>query len=274
MTATLLAPSAFAPDHAPRRRLALVGATERAHGPACEEIRVLVAHGQALPRAGFRSLLEDGDSITVVAEAARAEEAVALATRLRPDVVLMDAALPGLDAVEVTSRLAPLPGVRVVLLTTAETDESLVLSLRAGASAYLVQDTEPAELLRAIRLVARGDALLSPSLTRRLIAEYVSQPKIVQATSEQLEELTERESEVVALAARGLSNEEIAERLVVSPATAKTHLSRAMVKLHAHDRAQLVALAYQSGLVQPRSRATHARGAYLHTPQTPASANA
>jgi DNA-binding NarL/FixJ family response regulator len=262
MTATVIAPAAFAPDHARRRRLALVDRIERTQGPARNEIRVLIAHGQALPRAGFRSLLEGGQSITVVAEAAAGEEAVALAARLRPDVVLMDAALPGLDAVEATRRLAPLPGVRVMMLTTAETDECVFPSLRAGASAYLVQDTEPAELMRAIRLVARGDALLSPSLTRRLIAEFVSQPEGVQASSDQLAELTAREREVVALAALGLSNDEIAERLVVSPATARTHVSRAMVKLHAHDRAQLVALAYQSGL------------AYLHTPQTPASSNA
>ena len=251
MTATVLAPAAFAPKHSPVRRFTVVDRSERA--PRSEQIRVLIAHGHALVRAGFRSLLEAGPYITVVDEAAGGEEAVALARRLDPDVVLMDAALPGLGPVEAARQLAALPGVRVMMLTATESDTSIFASLRAGASAFLVQDTEPSELVRAVRSVARGEALLSPSLTRRLIAEFVSRPEIEWPGSDQLDELTQREREVVVLAARGLSNDDIAERLVVSPATAKTHVNRAMVKLHARDRAQLVALAYQSGLVRPQS---------------------
>lgn len=251
MTATALAP-AFAVDQQPRPRLALVDAGKDVQGSDRREIRVLIAHGQALVRAGFRSLLEGGQRIAVVGEADKGEDAVALARRLGPDVVLMDATLPGLDVVEVTRQIALLPRARVMVLTATEADDLVFSSLRAGASAFLVQNTEPGELVRAIRLVAGGDAHLSPSLTRRLIAEFVSQPPVRPPALERVDELTERERETMALAARGLTNVEIAERLGVSPATAKTHVSRAMVKLHAGDRAQLVAIAYECGLVIPR----------------------
>jgi DNA-binding NarL/FixJ family response regulator len=257
MTATVLDPVAPAPDFSPRRRLRLVDPTEHATATTYREIRVVVAHGQSLVRAGIRGLLEGGQSISVVGEAADGDEAIAVARRLGPDVVLMDATLPDLD-VEAIRQIAAVAGVRVMMLTAAETDEHVFPSLRAGVTAFLVQDTEPAELVRAVRLVARGESLLSPSLTRRLIGELVSRPELPQPSTDELEELTKREREVMALVALGLSNDEIAEQLVVSPATAKTHVSRAMVKLHARDRAQLVAFAYQAGLVRPRDDASSA----------------
>jgi DNA-binding NarL/FixJ family response regulator len=219
---------------------------------AAPAVRVLVADGHALVRAGFRALLEAGGEISVVGEASTGEEAVALARRLRPDVVLIDATLPGLDCVEATGRMLADPGIAVMLLTATEHDERIFASLRAGASGLLLKDTEPAELVRAIELVAGGDALLSPSLTRRLIAELSSVPDPQLPSSELLDELTPREREVVAL---GLSNPDIAERLVISPATSKTHVSRAMLKLGAHDRAQLVAFAFHAGLAVPRTQA-------------------
>jgi DNA-binding NarL/FixJ family response regulator len=256
MAVTVLAPATIAVDQPPRPRLALVDANDWAQGSGQREIRVLIAHGQALVRAGFRSLLEGGQRIDVVGEADTGEDAVALARRIGPDVVLIDATLPGLDVVEATRQIALLPRVRVVVLTATEADDLVFASLRAGASAFLVQNTEPGELVRAIRSVARGEALLSPSLTRRLIAAFVSQPQPRAQGPELLEELTDRERETMALAARGLTNDEIAERLVVSPATAKTHVSRAMVKLHARDRARLVAIAYECGLVSPRPDST------------------
>ena len=223
---------------------------------------MLVAHSQALVRAGIRGLLEGGQSISVVGEAADGDEAIVLAQRLGPDVVLMDATLPDLD-VEAIRQISALAGVRVMMLTAAESDERVFQSLRAGVTAFLVQDTEPAELVRAVRLVARGESLLSPSLTRRLIVELVSRPEVPQPSADELEELTKREREVMALVALGLSNDEIAEQLVVSPATAKTHVSRAMVKLHARDRAQLVVFAYQTGLVRPDGDAQRRRATVL-----------
>jgi DNA-binding NarL/FixJ family response regulator len=174
----------------------------------------------------------------------------------------MDAALPDLD-IEAIRQIAALTGVRVMLLTAADADEGVFQSLRAGATALLVPDTEPAELVRAVRLVARGESLLSPSLTRRLIAELASRPEVRRPSTDELDELTKREREVTALVAHGLSNYEIAEWLVVSPATAKTHVSRAMVKLHARDRAQLVVFAYQAGLVRTRADAPSADGQTL-----------
>ena len=216
-------------------------------------IEVVLADDQALVRAGFRALLDAQDDIEVVAEAGDGEEAVRLARALTPDVVLMDIRMPGLDGLAATRRIASderAAGVRIVILTTFELDEYVFEAIRAGASGFLVKDTEPVELLRAVRAVAAGDALLSPSVTRRLIAEFASRAKDPGATRA-LDGLTDREREVMSLVAAGLSNEEIAGRLYMSPATAKTHVSRAMIKLGARDRAQLVVFAYESGLVRP-----------------------
>ena len=216
-------------------------------------IRVLLADDQALVRAGFRALLDAQDDVEVVGEAGDGAEAVRLAVRYRPDVVLMDIRMPGLDGLEATRRIAADPalsGVRIVILTTFDLDEYVFEALRVGASGFLVKDTEPVDLLRGIRAVASGDALLSPGVTRRLIEEFASRARAPRPPTE-LSGLTEREKEVMALVGAGLSNDEIAERLVVSPATAKTHVSRAMVKLGARDRAQLVVFAYEAGLVRP-----------------------
>ncbi|WP_412543721.1 response regulator transcription factor [Longispora sp. K20-0274] len=216
-------------------------------------IRVLLADDQALVRGGFRALLAAQDGMEVVAEAPDGAEAVRLTRELRPDVVLMDIRMPRLDGIEATREIAADPelsGVRVVILTTFEHDEYVFEALRVGASGFLVKDTEPADLIQAVRVVARGDALLSPGVTRRLIAEFATRSR-GPAAGRDLDVLTDREREVMALAAGGLTNEEIAERLFLSPATAKTHVSRAMVKLGARDRAQLVVYAYESGLVRP-----------------------
>ncbi len=216
-------------------------------------IRVLLADDQALVRAGFRALLDAQSDIEVVGEAGDGEEAVRLASRERPDVVLMDIRMPVLDGLAATRQIIEDPrlaDIRIVILTTFELDEYVFDAIRNGASGFLVKDTEPADLLRGVREVAAGDALLSPGVTRRLIAEFAAKAKKPRATA-RLDALTDREREVMALAAEGLSNDEIAARLVVSPATAKTHVSRAMVKLHARDRAQLVVIAYETGLVKP-----------------------
>jgi DNA-binding NarL/FixJ family response regulator len=216
-------------------------------------IRVVVADDQGLVRAGFRALLDAEPDIEVVAEAADGAAAVAAVAREHPDVVLMDIRMPGTDGLEATRRIAADPALastRVVVLTTFDLDEYVFEALRVGASGFLVKDTEPVDLLAAVRAVAAGDALLSPSVTRRLIAEYAARSR-APAPSTALAGLTERETEVLALVGEGLSNDEIAQRLVVSPATAKTHVSRAMTKLGARDRAQLVVLAYESGLVRP-----------------------
>jgi DNA-binding NarL/FixJ family response regulator len=217
-------------------------------------IRVLLADDQALVRAGFQALLDAQDDIKVVGEAADGREAVTLARKLEPDVVLMDIRMPNLDGLAATQEIAfdpRLESVSIVILTTFEVDEYVFEAIRSGAAGFLVKDTKPADLIEAVRVVAGGDALLSPSVTRRLIAEFATRAK-EPPRSAGLEELTDREREVMALAAEGLSNGEIAERLVVSPATAKTHVSRAMVKLRVRDRAQLVVLAYETGLVRPR----------------------
>lgn len=216
-------------------------------------IRVVLADDQVLVRAGFRSLLDAEPDVEVVGEASDGSEAIELTRALVPDVVLMDVRMPELDGLAATRAIAEddaLSAVHVVILTTFEQDEYVFESLRAGASGFLVKDTEPADLVRAVRAVAAGDALLSPGVTRRLIEEFASHAKGVDVAPA-LDELTEREREVMALVAEGLSNEEIARRLFVSPATAKTHVSRAMVKLRARDRAQLVVFAYESGLVRP-----------------------
>lgn len=216
-------------------------------------IRVVLADDQVLVRAGFRALLDAQGDIEVVGEAADGEQALRAVRELRPDAVLMDIRMPVMDGLAATRGItgdAALQGVKVVVLTTFELDEYVFEAIRSGASGFLVKDTEPAELLRAVRAVVAGDALLSPGVTRRLIAEFAARSK-EPAAAGALDRLTEREREVMALVGIGLSNEEIARRLVVSPLTAKTHVSRAMVKLGARDRAQLVVLAYESGLVRP-----------------------
>ncbi|MGP4111836.1 response regulator [Streptomyces sp. 4N509B] len=216
-------------------------------------IRVLLADDQILVRAGFRALLDAQPDISVAGEAADGHEALSLVRELRPDLVLMDIRMPELDGLAATRHITEdesLDGVKVVMLTTFELDEYVFEALRSGASGFLVKDTEPDELLRAVRAVVAGDALLSPSVTRRLIAEFAARSK-EPADAALLAQLTDREREVMTLVGIGLSNEEIARRLVVSPLTAKTHVSRAMVKLGARDRAQLVVLAYESGLVRP-----------------------
>ncbi|WP_440086384.1 response regulator [Streptosporangium sp. LJ11] len=218
-------------------------------------IRMLLVDDQALIRAGFRALLDAEDDIEVVAEAADGLRGVELAVRHVPDVVLLDIQMPVLDGIEATRRIAAHPGladVHVVILTNYGLDEYVFDALRAGAAGFLVKDTEPEDLLHGVRVAARGDALLSPAITRRLIDQYVSRPPDVD-TDDALKILTRREREVVALVARGLSNDEIAAHMVISPFTAKTHVSRAMIKTAARDRAQLVVLAYESGLIAPRS---------------------
>jgi DNA-binding NarL/FixJ family response regulator len=227
----------------------------QSHDAAPCKTRLLIAGGDALLRAGLRMLLEADGRITVAGEAATGEEAIAAARRISPDVVLLDEELPGPDCVEVTSRMVSEAGVAVMLLTSAEGDERIFAALRAGASGLLLKDTEPAELVRAVDALAKGGALLSPSLARRLIVELASRPAPAYHSSELLDELSAREREVMALVGHGLSNGEIAERLVVSPATAKTHVRRAMVKLGVRARAQLVVLAYEAGLVVPGARA-------------------
>ncbi|MGH3724482.1 MAG: response regulator transcription factor [Mycobacterium sp.] len=216
-------------------------------------IRVVVADDQALVRAGFVALLNAQDGIEVVAEATNGSQALATARELRPDVVLMDIRMPDMDGLAATREIAADPqlvDVRVVVLTTFELDEYVFEAMRAGASGFLVKHSEPSELVRAVRVVAEGDALLSPSVTRRLLAEYSTHAK--QPTQSGLEELTDREREVMTLVAEGLTNAEIGARLFMSPATARTHVSRILTKLNARDRTQLVVIAYESGLVRPR----------------------
>ncbi|HEY5397813.1 MAG TPA: response regulator transcription factor [Trebonia sp.] len=239
-------------------------------------IRVLLADDQALIRAGFRVLLEAAGDIEVVGEAVNGEQAVALARAERPDVILMDIRMPEVDGLEATRRIAAdgdLAGVRVVILTTFETDDYVYQALRAGAGGFLVKDAEPEDLIRAVRVVARGEALLSPSVTRRLIATFAGRAPVAglgggpgpavggrgqsrPQPGRDLSRITEREREVLSLVAEGLSNDEIATRLYLSPLTTKTHVSHIMTKLDARDRAQLVVIAYESGLVIPGNAGT------------------
>jgi DNA-binding NarL/FixJ family response regulator len=227
-------------------------------------IRVAIADDELVIRAGLRVLLEGEEDIVITGEASNGEQAVALARDTLPDVVLMDIRMTRLDGVEATRRIAADPrlsGVRILILTTLETDEYVFQALRAGASGFLLKDGDVVEVLRAVRVVAAGEALLSPRVTRRLVEDVTAWPERGRVEPALLAELTDREREVMVLVAYGLTNREIAERLVISPATAKTHVSRTMVKLHAHDRAQLVVLAYQTGLVvhrgSPESAAAH-----------------
>jgi DNA-binding NarL/FixJ family response regulator len=217
-------------------------------------IRVAVADDQALVRLGLRVLLETEDDLTLVGEADDGQAAVELVRRTHPDVLLLDVRMPGTDGLQALRAIVTAPelaGTRVIVLTTFELDEYVFEALHDGASGFLIKDTEPAELLRAIRVVADGGSLLSPGVTRRVIGELVARRPHQPAPHPGLRTLTEREREVVALVAEGLSNKEIAERLVISPATARTHVHRAMGKLYAHDRAQLVVIAFQSGLTTP-----------------------
>ncbi|MFI6292073.1 response regulator [Nonomuraea sp. NPDC050790] len=217
-------------------------------------IRVLLADDQKLIRAGFRALLDAEENIEVVGEAANGREAIELAGQLLPDVVLLDIQMPVMDGIEATAAIAADPklaGVHVVILTNFGLDEYVFSALRAGAAGFLLKDTDPGDLVHAVGVVMRGDALLSPGITRRLISEFVTRPPLTLPPGE-AELLTAREREAVALVARGLTNAEIAGSMVVSPFTAKTHVSRAMTKLGARDRAQLVVFAYESGLVRPK----------------------
>jgi DNA-binding NarL/FixJ family response regulator len=217
-------------------------------------IRVLVADDQALVRAGFRVLVDSAPDLEVVAEAADGRAAVQAALDHRPDIVLMDIRMPELDGLaatqEITSR-DPGGEIRVIVLTTFDLDEYVFAALRAGASGFLLKDTPPADLLGGIRLVAAGDALLSPRVTRHLIEEFVRRPQQAPSPTAELDDLTDREVQVLTLVARGLSNAEIALQLHVTPATAKTHVSRLLMKLGARDRAQLIVTAYETGLVSP-----------------------
>ncbi|MEU5377142.1 MULTISPECIES: response regulator transcription factor [unclassified Streptomyces] len=218
-------------------------------------IRVLLIDDQPLIRSGFRALLDLEDDIEVVAEAADGNEGLALVKEHLPDIVLIDIQMPVVDGIEATRLIAADPAlaqVHVVILTNYGMDEYIFNALRAGAAGFLVKDILPEDLLHAVRVASRGDALLAPSITRKLINRYVDQPLNTTAGTG-LEELTNREREAVALVAQGLSNDEIADHMVISPMTAKTHINRAMTKVHARDRAQLVVLAYESGLVAPRN---------------------
>ena len=216
------------------------------------DIRLLIADDQALVRSGFAALLDAQDGIAVVGQADDGAQAVQLTRQLRPDVVLMDIRMPVLDGLAATREIArdpDLTDVKVVVLTTFELDEYVFEAMRCGATGFLVKHTEPADLVKAVRVVADGDALLSPGVTRRLVAEFASRAK--PAPAAELTGLTDREREVMTLVAEGLTNAEIAERLFLSPATARTHVSRILLKLGARDRTQLVVLAYESGLVRP-----------------------
>lgn len=218
-------------------------------------IRVVLVDDQPLIRSGFRALLEAEDDIEVVAEAGDGGEGLALTREHLPDVALIDIQMPGIDGIEATRRIAEDPtlaAVHVVIMTNYGLEEYVFAALCAGAAGFLVKDIQPEDFLHAVRVAARGDALLAPSITRKLIHSYITRP-LGPSIERAFKDLTNREREVVGLVAQGLSNKQIADRLVISPLTAKTHVNRAMVKLHARDRAQLVVFAYESGLVVPRA---------------------
>jgi DNA-binding NarL/FixJ family response regulator len=217
-------------------------------------IRVLLADDEVLVRSGFKALLDAEDGIEVVGEAANGAQAVENARATRPDVVLMDIRMPKVDGIEATAQIVATPGlqrVRILILTTYDTDEYVFAGLEAGASGFLLKDAGPPELLHAVRVVAAGDSLLAPRITRRLISQFTARRTAAHAAEERLAVLTEREREVLALVGQGKSNSEIGAELFLSPATARTHVSHAMVKLNARDRAQLVVIAYRTGLVTP-----------------------
>jgi DNA-binding NarL/FixJ family response regulator len=241
------------------RKLVLVDPIDQNPEPGAEEIRVVIAYGEVLARAGLHALLELEPDIAVVGSAGDAREVVALVGQIRPDVLLMDLTLPGAEVGEVARQIVAHPdtsGVSLLILSASEQDEEVFSSLRAGASGFLLRDTDPTTLIDAVRVVAGGEAALAPSVVRRVIAEFASQPYARLPSPQQLDELTPREREVMTLVATGLSNDEIAEHLVISRATAKTHVSRALRKLNVRDRAQLVTLAYQTGLVAPKQPIT------------------
>jgi DNA-binding NarL/FixJ family response regulator len=219
-------------------------------------ITVLIVDDQALVRAGFEVLIDSADDLTVVGTAANGAEAVALAASTTPDVILMDIRMPVMDGLQATTEiLARTDATKVLMLTTFDLDEYVFGALKAGASGFLLKDTPPADLLAGIRVVAAGDALLSPSITRHLIEEFVRRPQTGRIAPPTLHALTDREVEVLELVARGMSNAEIAQQLYVSPATAKTHVARLLMKLDARDRAQLIIVAYESGLITPQTPA-------------------
>jgi DNA-binding NarL/FixJ family response regulator len=242
-----------APGQSPRPQ---AGGSATTPAADVQPIKVLLADDQTLVRTGFRLMLDVQDDIRVVGEATTGADAVALARSTRPHVVLMDIRMPVLDGITATREIAATPGlhtVRILILTTYDTDEYVYRALQAGASGFLLKDCGPTELLHGIHVVAAGDALLAPRITRRLIAKFTATQTAHRTAEHRLAPLTTRERQVVALAAHGLTNDEIAARLILSPATVRTHIGRAMTKLGARDRAQLVVAAYQTGLVVPEA---------------------